>query len=869
MKDGGVGTSAPRTGHVRWCGVIVVLLICGAGGLGCGVLGAEPNRDTALRDFLAGHYDRAISAARGGVEENPRDEVWHGLLIRALLAVGRYPEVYPAMTNALEKAPRSVTLRWLAREAFSSSGHPDLAVQTVSEIPRLVSQRPWAYRNAADLVAIGRALLLSGVDPKQILDRVYATARKAAPDSREVYLASGELALDKNDFALAARQFDEGLKKFPDDPEMLYGRARAFQDSNRKEMGSAIEAALKANPRHVPSLLLLADHQIDAEEYEGAEKTLKEAREVNPASPEAWAYEAVLAHLRNDGAAEQKSRDEALRYWKTNPTVPYLIGRKLSQKYRFGEGATLQREALGFEPGFLPAKAQLANDLLRLGDDAAGWELIQQVHESDAYDVNAYNLVTLHDTMESFGTLTNEDFVVRMPAREAEIYGDRVLNLLEQARSNLVAKYSPTLTPPTIVEVFGDSKDFGVRTFGMPDNPGYLGVCFGRVITANSPAAVRAHPVNWEAVLWHEFCHVITLQLTANRMPRWLSEGISVYEERVANPAWGEHMNPRYREMILGEDFTPIAKLSAAFLSPKSPLHLQFAYYESSLVVEFLVQRFGLPKLRAILDDLREGTFITAAIEKEAAPLDAIEKDFAAFAREKALALGPGLNWDNPTPGRRGRNAGPPAPLPSPSPAGATSGTNYWRLLERAGQLMEARKWAEARAPLEELLRHYPEQTGEDSAYAMLARVHRELDQPDAEREVLQRWARVDSEATDAYLRLMEMADAAQDWTGVETNATRYLAVNPLVPAPYRFLGRAREKENDAAGAIACYRTLLLLDPANPAEVHFRLSRLMASSEPAAAKRHLLESLEDAPRNREALHLLLRMQPDGPPADPK
>ena len=38
-------------------------------------------------------------------------------------------------------------------------------------------------------------------------------------------------------------------------------------------------------------------------------------------------------------------------------------------------------------------------------------------------------------------------------------------------------------------EVFAEQKDFAVRTFGMPDNPGYLGVCFGSVITANGPAA--------------------------------------------------------------------------------------------------------------------------------------------------------------------------------------------------------------------------------------------------------------------------------------------------------------------------------------------------------------------------------------------
>ena len=73
-------------------------------------------------------------------------------------------------------------------------------------------------------------------------------------------------------------------------------------------------------------------------------------------------------------------------------------------------------------------------------------------------------------------------------------------------------------------------------------------------------------------------------------MPRWLSEGISVYEERQANPAWGEKMNLAYRDMILHGELTPIGEFSGAFLAPSNSVHLQFAYYESSLVVEFIVQ---------------------------------------------------------------------------------------------------------------------------------------------------------------------------------------------------------------------------------------------------------------------------------------
>ncbi len=149
-------------------------------------------------------------------------------------------------------------------------------------------------------------------------------------------------------------------------------------------------------------------------------------------------------------------------------------------------------------------------------------------------------------------------------------------------------------------------------------------------------------------MLWHEFCHIVTLSLTANKMPRWLSEGISVYEESQRDPTCGQQMNPTYRRMILEGELTPVGSLSAAFLSPKTPMHLQFAYYESSLVVEFLVQRFGLASLKAILADLAQGDPINAAIAKHAGPLDKIETEFAAFARQRAEALAPGVDWEQP-----------------------------------------------------------------------------------------------------------------------------------------------------------------------------------------------------------------------------
>lgn len=803
---------------------------------------------------LSGQYADVIRSCEKALAGGEPAEEWRLLLVQTLLEVGRYPEARTAATNGLASDSRSIRLRWMAREAFQANGDRARAAEMLEEIQQLVGSRSYAFRDPPSLVVFGRSALALGIDPKQVLEKIYLPATKADPTLRDAYLARGDLALSKSDFALAGQVFDEGLQKLPDDPDLHWGRARAFAEGDREEMVKSLEAALKGNPRHVPSLLLLAEHRVDGEDYAGASNLLEQIRTVNPAQPDAWALTAVLAHLRHDQEAETQARNAALRFWATNPRVDHLIGKKLAQKYRFAEGAERQRLALAFDATFLPATAQLASDLLRLGDESEGWRLAEEVHRRDAYDVAAFNLVTLHEALSRFTTLTNAHFILRMHASEAGVYGARALDLLERARQHLVPKYGVELQEPTLVEIFHQQKDFGVRTFGMPENPGYLGVCFGRVITANSPAANASDPVNWEAVLWHEFCHVVTLQLTRNKMPRWLSEGISVYEETREDPSWGQALKPRYREMILGGELTPVSRLSAAFLTPKTPLHLQFAYFEAGMLVEYLVERHGQEALRDLLLDLREGGEINTALERRVGSLSKLDQDFEAFARDRAHQLAPGLSWEKPP--KEIEQAGDEAQMRKWV---ADNPTNFFALSEMATAFLEARNWEQAKVPLKLVLDRYPGQTGAGSAGRRLAEVYRALGQTNEERSLLAQVIIRDAAAPEACLRLMDLATIAEDWPQVAVAAERFLAVNPLVPAPYRALARASEASGAYTNVAAACRTLLQLDPPNPSEIHFQLARALEQTGDPGAKREVLTALEDAPRNREALRLLVKL----------
>ena len=127
----------------------------------------------------------------------------------------------------------------------------------------------------------------------------------------------------------------------------------------------------------------------------------------------------------------------------------------------------------------------------------------------------------------------------------------------------------------------------------------------------------------------------------------------------------------------------------------------------------------------------------------------------------------------------------------------------------------------------------------------------------------------MDTEAADVYLRLMKLDAQENDWSAVFQNAQRYLAVNPLVAPPYRYLAQASEHLDRAENAIEANRALLELDPSNPAEVHYDLARLLYRTGKPDARRQVLQALEIAPRYRDALRLLLQVDAENPPPTPQ
>lgn len=837
----------------------------------------------------SGDYDAAIQISKEKVDAKTWNEGWSRILIEGYLATGKYEEAVAVFESVKERYYSSLTLRLLAVEAYRFSNQQAKANVELETIPLMLERSPWQYTTRDQLVPLGKFFILSGEDARKVLEQCFDRVLKQDPKMVDAHIASAELALQKEDATVALAALQKAEKIQPANPYIFYLMASAWANSDSQRATEALQRALKLNPKHSDSLLLTAENRIDAEDYVSAEKLLDEVQKINPRNFKLWALRSVIHHLKGQFADEETTRKKALETWPLNPEVDYLIGRKLSQHYLFRQGVEHQRFALAMDPNYIPAKSQLAQDLLRLGETAEGWKLVADVRKADSYNITVFNLRQLQENLDRFATLETPGFVVRMDPQEAELYGSAVLNLLSEARTVLTEKYKAELQEPIFVEIFPRQSDFAIRTFGMPGGEGFLGVCFGRLITANSPAAQGTTPSNWQSVLWHEYCHVVTLQKSQNRMPRWLSEGISVYEETIRKKAWGMPMDPTYRAMILGEYqperpsppsnltsppmpgselfepltpppvpprayLKPISQMSSAFMDAESPLEMQFAYFQSSLAVSFLIENFGVTSLQQILDSLAKGLSIQDALQRHTAPLEQVDQAFLDFAKNAANTWGKEATFTKMKLPDYGDDVAWHAFLES-QPNHVPAIQAYIVELLRREELQRALPLIER---LEKLV---PEDASLSGVYGLKARAYRGLNQPEQERRALIELVDRNADAVDALQRLVDLDQAAERWPDVMQWCSDILAVNPFLKSVHRSRADAAMKSNTPKIAAESYKALLQLEPIDPAEAHLNFALACAASDQwPLAERHTLMAIEEAPRYQAALQFFAKLK---------
>ena len=797
----------------------------------------------AARAFNAGQFDQVDAALQGATDERSIT-----LRARAAIARGRYADAEKLLGGVVASSP--------VRDAALELGQLYLYLGRRDEGTRLLqavlSRGP--QDSPADLLRLGLAARALG--RFQDANAFLRNAAGQAPADPAINTAWGELFLEKYNNPDALKSFQAALMADATYVPARLGLAHAILDTNPPDAKAAAQAVLEVNPNYVPAHLLLGELSLDERQRDEARASIRKALDVNPNSLEARSLEAAIALVEDRSAEFETAVAGVLEINPTYGDVYRVAGDHLARNYRFDEAVPLTRRALELDPSSIRAHVDLGSHLLRTGDEAGARRSLETAFKADPYNVVTFNQLAMLDTVDKFETIRDGDLIVRLHPDEAPVMREHVVPLARLALDTLSKQYQFKPSGPILVEMFPKHDDFAVRTIGLPGFVNALGACFGRVVTLDSPRARPPGTFSWAGTLWHEMAHVISLQMSNNRVPRWISEGISQFEERRARAEWGRESELPFVQALEAGKLFKLAELNEGVADPRMA---SVSYHQASLVIEHLVDTHGEPALWRLLRAYGKGLDDDAAF-KEAfnATLDDVQAGFdAAMKKEYAAmiaALKPPELPDEPTLDQLKKLA--------------ADNPGSFAVQMRLGQaLFEAGNAPEAIVALERASLLLPQANGDANPNAMIAQIATK--QGDTARAIraLEAVVKVDSSDVESARTLAQLVAPLGDAARTAAAYGIVAELDPFDVQAQTVVGRYALQQGDAPRAIRALRSALAAGPPDRASAHVELAEAhFLAGQFGDAKRETLAALEIAPSFERAQELLLKIitaQPAG------
>ncbi len=795
--------------------------------------------------FLAvGEYAEGLREADALLARTPDDAALLFMKGRLLVEVGRYADAEDAFRAAGRQQPDFWRDALELAELLQKTGRRAEATRLYAAIYQGYKQGQ--FRTARTLGIAGRAA--AALEQFHDANAAFRTAYRLDAADVQVLFWWAELFHEKYNDADAQRTYEEALQVNPRHADLYVGYARSFDDFGRREQ--LAREALEVNPNSVAAMNLLAGLRVLDGLYAEAEAMAQKALGVNPASVEALAHLAAVHHLRGDTAAFAGAERRALAVNPRASDFYVTVSEDLALRFRYPDAAAFSRKAVEADPEDERALASLGTGLLRRGEAAEARRYLERSFRADPFNLFVGNTLTLLDEYADFDLLESEHFRLLIHQSESAVLGRAMLEEAEACYAALRAHYPYTPQGKILLEAYNDRDDFAVRVAGVP-HLGLLGVSFGDVVALNTPQALPGTPYNWARTLWHELAHTMAIGVSDFHVPRWLTEGLSVYEEQRARPAWGREMDLELFTAFDRGRLLPLAEIDRGFTRPEFPGQILLSYYHASKIIAFLVEQRGFEAVVGLLTALRQGLDTEAAFRQVLGQSqDAFDAAFRADLRrrrdrfDRVLKGLPDLLGDEEAP-----------------PLLERSDHSDNVLLQRLRQGYDAlarQAYDAAETRFREALDLYADYVGPGNAYQGLGEIYRARGDRAGLTDILERFLAI-SEYGAAEAReladLYEQAGAADQAIG---SLERSLDVEPYdLPARDRLavLYTQRGRHEQAAQQR---RAILALGPVDKAQAYFELARsLCHAGEMAQARRAVLQSLELAPGYREAQKLLL------------
>jgi tetratricopeptide (TPR) repeat protein len=665
-------------------------------------------------------------------------------------------------------------------------------------------------------------------------------------NQRSVYARSrwGRLFLETHQHDEALRLFREALELSPNDVHARLGLAHVYTEQFAGEAEPVLEQVLQEDPNLVEGQLLRARMAMEGGHQDEARSALDQALKAAEAQKlpplEVYAGRAVLDLARGQDSASMPRNAWVGRSLAFNPhdgAVFEDLAHFEVMRRRYAEATPLLRKAIEVQPRRWSAHAALGANLLRFGQIDEARQHMQVAYQGDPYSPTIVNTLRLLDRADQVDVVTSKVSLppaaevlvqLRLDKKESAALQPYVQSLARDSIATFAQRYGFQPKGPITVELYPNHDDFAVRVAALP-GIGLLGVTFGELIVMDSPSGRASGDFHWGTTLWHEMAHVFTLSMTNNRVPRWLSEGISVFEEWRTGPTPGVVIAPDVMSALREQRMLPVADLDAGFIRPEYPNQVQVSYTQAGLVCLFIEERWGFDRLPALVRQFEREISTQAAIESTLKiPAKEFDRQFAAFVQQ--------------------RYATTFARFPEWQQARMT-----------AAKAMEAEDWTKVIDAAQRAIDIYPDDVANDGPYVLLAAALEKSGQRSRAVQTLQRYRERGGWDPSSMRQLAQWLHASNDAAALEVLANVNYA-DPLNAAQHQLLGEQYLTVGRGEDSMQEFRVLLSLNPQDPATAHFGMARaLRALGNSQESRRHLLDALETAPHFKPAQALLLQM----------
>ncbi len=109
----------------------------------------------------------------------------------------------------------------------------------------------------------------------------------------------------------------------------------------------------------------------------------------------------------------------------------------------------------------------------------------------------------------------------------------------------------------------------------------------------------------------------MSLEMTNQRVPRWFTEGLAVYEETAASPIGATAWIPDAISAMKEKKLLPVAELDRGFMHPTYPSQVIVSYFQAGKICTFIAEKWGYDKLLAMLHDFERESTTTARSDRQ------------------------------------------------------------------------------------------------------------------------------------------------------------------------------------------------------------------------------------------------------------